>query len=127
MENILFYFCSAAGPEASGTPNFNKRAVSSISGSQEEESCEPPPLSPAGSSVLPKSTPSAHSWSQVRSVILESPISRCPTAGSTGVVSRSLASAPQTVPVAPADHQAQLHNYICPASPQVQGHPVHFI
>ncbi len=120
MENILFYFCSAAGPEASGTPNFNKRAVSSISGSQEEESCEPPPLSPAGSSVLPKSTPSAHSWSQVRSVILESPIHvpgpgpcvppRCPTAGSTGVVSRSLASAPQTVPVAPADHQAQLHN-----------------
>ncbi len=105
MENILFYFCSAAGPEASGTPNFNKRAVSSVSGSQEEESCEPPPFSPAGSSVLPKSTPSAHSWSQVRSVILESPIHvrgpgpcvppRCPTAGSTGVVSQSLASAPR--------------------------------
>ncbi len=37
---VSFCFCSAAGPEASGTQNFNKRAVSSVSGSQEEESCE---------------------------------------------------------------------------------------
>ncbi len=34
----------------------------------------PPPLSPAGSSGLPKSTPPAHSWNQVRAVALESPL-----------------------------------------------------
>ncbi len=68
---VSFCFCSAAGPAASGTQN-NKRAVSSISGSQEEESGEPcitsslpSPLSP-GSRWLPKSTPPAHSWNQVR-------------------------------------------------------------
>ncbi len=33
-------FCSTVGPEASGTQNFNRRAVSSDSGSQEEESCK---------------------------------------------------------------------------------------
>ncbi len=38
---VSFCFCSAAGPAASGTQNINKRAVSSISGSQEEESGEP--------------------------------------------------------------------------------------
>ncbi len=40
----------------------------------------PPPLSPAGSSGLPKSTPPAHSWNQVRAVALESPlqvVTRC--------------------------------------------------
>ncbi len=31
-----------------------------------------PPLSPAGSSGLPKSTPPAHSWNQVRAIALES-------------------------------------------------------
>ncbi len=43
VENPLFQFCfcSAAGPAASGTQNFNKRAVSSVSGSQEEESGVP--------------------------------------------------------------------------------------
>ncbi len=34
----------------------------------------PPPLSPAGSSELPKSTPPAHSWNQLRAVTLESPL-----------------------------------------------------
>ncbi len=34
----------------------------------------PPPLSPAGSSGLPKSTPPAHSWNQVRALTLESPL-----------------------------------------------------
>ncbi len=34
----------------------------------------PPPLSPAGSSGLPKNTPPAHSWNQVRAVTLESPL-----------------------------------------------------
>ncbi len=34
----------------------------------------PPPLSPAGSSGLPKTTPPAHSWNQVRAVTLESPL-----------------------------------------------------
>ncbi len=38
---VSFCFCSAAGPAASGTQNFNKRAVSSVSGSQEEESGVP--------------------------------------------------------------------------------------
>ncbi len=32
----------------------------------------PPPLSPAGSSWLPKSTPPPHSWNQLRAVALES-------------------------------------------------------
>ncbi len=43
MENpfFSFCFCSAVGPAASGTQNFNKRAVSSVSGSQEEESGVP--------------------------------------------------------------------------------------
>ncbi len=34
----------------------------------------PPPLSPAGSSGLPKNTSPAHSWNQVRAVTLESPL-----------------------------------------------------
>ncbi len=38
---VLICFCSAAGPAASGTQNINKRAVSSVSGSQEEESGVP--------------------------------------------------------------------------------------
>ncbi len=42
-ENILFhfFFCSAAGPAASGTQNINKRAASSVSWSREEESGGP--------------------------------------------------------------------------------------
>ncbi len=42
VENPLFHicFCSTAGPAASGTQSVNKRAGSSVSGSQEEESCE---------------------------------------------------------------------------------------
>ncbi len=69
---VSFCFCSAAGPAASGTQNINKRAVSSISGSQEEESGEPcitgslPPSSLAMRQVVAKSTPPAHSWNQVR-------------------------------------------------------------
>ncbi len=47
------------------------------------------------------------------------------TVGTTGTVSRSLASAPRSVSVAPADHQIRLHDSVHPASPQVQGHPVH--
>ncbi len=46
--------------------------------------------------------------------------------GATGTVSRSLASAPQSVSVAPTDHQTRLCDSVRPASPQVQGHPVHF-
>ncbi len=38
---VSFCFCSDAGPAASGTQNFNKGAVSSVSGSQEEESGVP--------------------------------------------------------------------------------------
>ncbi len=58
---------------------------------------------------------------------------RCPTTGyvggsvgAAGTVSRSLASAPQSVSVAPTDHQTRLCDSVRPASPQVQGHPVHF-
>ncbi len=46
--------------------------------------------------------------------------------GAAGTVSRSLASAPQSVSVAPTDHQTRLCNSVRPASPQVQGHPAHF-
>ncbi len=46
--------------------------------------------------------------------------------GAAGTVSQSLASAPQSVSVAPTDHQTRLCDSVRPASPQVQGHPVHF-
>ncbi len=76
---IIFCFCSAVGPEASGTQNFTKRAVSSVSGSQEGESCElcitgslPSSSLASGQQWVPKSSPSAHSWNQVRAVTLES-------------------------------------------------------
>ncbi len=46
--------------------------------------------------------------------------------GAAGTVSRSLASAPQSISVAPTDHQTRLCDSVRPASPQVQGHPVHF-
>ncbi len=46
--------------------------------------------------------------------------------GAAGTVSRSLASAPQSVSAAPTDHQTRLCDSVRPASPQVQGHPVHF-
>ncbi len=41
-------------------------------------------------------------------------------------VSWSLASSPQFVSVAPVDHQTRLCDSVRPASPQVQGHLVHF-
>ncbi len=143
----------------------------------------PLPLSP-GSRWLPKSTPPAHSWNQVRVVALQSPLQVvtrravtslkpgscvsfhtrrnqvsvtlhtqtpppaitgqavtgpgagpcappcCPSAGtsvgSAGTVSRSLVSAPRSVSVAPADHQTRLRDSVRPASPQVQGCPLHF-
>ncbi len=43
--------------------------------------------------------------------------------GAAGTVSRSLAS---VLPMAPTDHQTRLCDSVRPASPQVQGHPVHF-
>ncbi len=46
--------------------------------------------------------------------------------GSAGTGSRSLVSAPRSVSVAPADHQTRLHDSVRPASPQVQGCPLHF-
>ncbi len=46
--------------------------------------------------------------------------------GAAGTVSLSLASAPQSVSVAPTDHQTRLCHSVRPASPQVQGHLVHF-
>ncbi len=46
--------------------------------------------------------------------------------GSAGTVSLSLISAPRSVSVAPADHQTQLCDSVRPASPQVQGCPLHF-
>ncbi len=139
----------------------------------------PPPLSPGGR-WLPKSTPPAHSWNQVRAVALQSPLQiitrravtslkpgscvsfrtrrnqvsvtlhtqtpppavtgqavtgslfsttlplRGYVCGSAGTVSRSLVSAPRSVSVAPADHQTRLRDSVRPASPQVQGCPLHF-
>ncbi len=111
----------------------------------------PPPLSP-GSWGLPKSTPPAHLWNRVRAVALKPPLqvvirkpgscvsphtrrnqvsvtlhTQTPPPAITGqAVSRSLASAPQSVSVAPTDHQTRLCDSVRPASPQVQGHPVHF-
>ncbi len=46
--------------------------------------------------------------------------------GSAGMGSRSLVSAPRSVSVAPADHQTRLRDSVRPASPQVQGCPLHF-
>ncbi len=177
---VSFCFCSQ---------NFNKRAVSSVSGSQEEESCE---LCITGS--LPSSsfasgqqwvaqerpscpfvepgkgcntwvpascrhTPGCHKpqagflnflpqkeesgecytshpdpapchhkpWAgSLCSTMLPHHGYVCVPVGSAGTVSQSLASAPQSVPVAPAVHQTWLCDSVCPASPQVQGHPVHF-
>ncbi len=188
---VSFCFCSAAGPAASGTKTPIKEQFPRSLGLKRRRVVDrasqdrfPPPLLPAGSSVLPKSTPPAHSWNQVRAVTLESPLhvvtrravtslkpgscvssrtrrdqvsvtlhtqtlpsqarpsqaqagSLCSTtlphrgyvsgpAGSACTVSRSLASAPQSVSVAPADHQTWLRDSVCPASLQVLGHPVHF-
>ncbi len=46
--------------------------------------------------------------------------------GPTCAVSASLVSAPQSVSLAHSDHQARLCNSVRPASPQVQGCPLHF-
>ncbi len=50
----------------------------------------------------------------------------CGPVGSAGMGSRSLVSAPRSVSVAPADHQTRLRDSVRPASPQVQGCPLHF-
>ncbi|XP_058621250.1 uncharacterized protein LOC131533149 [Onychostoma macrolepis] len=195
VENlVLFCFCSGAGPAASGTQNINKRAVSSISGSQEEESGEPcitgslpssslasrqqwvaqehpscPFVEPGkgGNTRVPASsrhTPGCHKPQagflcflpheeesgecytahpgpvpcrhrpghhrfRARSLCSTSLPHRGHVGGPTGpadTVSRSLASTPQSVSVAPADHQTQLCDSVRPASPQVQGHSVQF-
>ncbi len=190
---VSFCFCSAAGPAASGTQNINKRAVSSISGSQEEESGEPcitsslpssslarqqvvaqehpscPFVEPGkgGSTPVPASsrhTPGCHKPQAGFLCFLphEEESGECYTThpdpapchhrpgrhrprggslcstmlplrgyvggpvGSAGTVSRSLVSAPRSVSVAPADHQTRLRDSVRPASPQVQGCPLHF-
>ncbi len=180
-------FLSAAGPAASGTQNFNKGAVSSVSGSQEEESGVPcitgslpssslarqggvaqehpscPFVEPGkGSSTQAPATSRHTQAGLLRFLPHEEESGECytthpdpaprhhrpglhrPRAGSlcstslphhgyvggsigaAGTVSRSLASAPQSVSVAPTDHQTRLCDSVRPASPQVQGHPVHF-
>ncbi len=106
-----------------------------------------PPLSP-GRGGLPKSTPPAHLWNRVKAVALKPPLqvvtrkpgscvsshtrrnqvsvtlhTQTPPPAITG---QSLASAPQSVSVAPTDHQTRPCDSVRPASPQVQGHPVHF-
>ncbi len=77
---FLFCFCSATDPRVSGTQNFNKRAVSFSSGSQEGEDGSvrdprlhtpvPPLSSPVGSrvrseGVTPSPASPAQLWSQV--------------------------------------------------------------
>ncbi len=190
---VSFCFCSAAGPAASGTQNINKRAVSSISGSQEEESGEPcitgslpssslarrqvvaqehpscPFVEPGkgGSTPVPASsrhTPGCHKpqagflcflpheeesgecytthpdpapchhrpgrhrprGGSLCSTMLPLRGYVCGPIGSAGTVSRSLVSTPRSVSVAPADHQTRLRDSVRPASPQVQGCPLHF-
>ncbi len=184
---FMFFMWSAAGPAASGTQNFNKRAVSSVSGSQEEESGVPcitgslpssslarqggvaqehpscPFVEPGkGSSTQAPATSRHTQAGLLRFLPHEEESGECytthpdpaprhhrpglhrPRAGSlcstslphhgyvggsvgaAGTVSRSLASAPQSVSVAPTDHQTRLCDSVRPASPQVQGHPVHF-
>ncbi len=189
---VSFCFCSAAGPAASGTQNINKRAVSSISGSQEEESGEPcitsslpssslarqqvvaqehpscPFVEPGkgGSTPVPASSRHTPGCLKPQAGFLcflphEEESGECYTThpdpapchhrpgrhrprggslcstmlplrgyvggpvGSAGTVSRSLVSAP-SVSVAPADHQTRLRDSVRPASPQVQGCPLHF-
>ncbi len=184
---VSFCFCSAAGPAASGTQNFNKGAVSSVSGSQEEESGVPcitgslpssslarqggvaqehpscPFVEPGKGSSTQAPATSRHTQAGLLRFLphkeesgecytthpdpapchhrpgLHRPRagSLCSTSlphhgyvggsvGAAGTVSRSLASAPQSVSVAPTDHQTRLCDSVRPASPQVQGHPVHF-
>ncbi len=78
VENILFLF--RHWPGTSGTQT-SLRAVSSVSGSQEGESCElcitgllPSSSLASGQQWCPRSSHSAHSWNQVRAVTLESPL-----------------------------------------------------
>ncbi len=164
------------------TQNFNKRAVSSVSGSQEEESGVPCITGSLPSSSLARqwgvaqkhpscpfvepgkgsSTQAPASSRHTQAGLLcfppheeesgecyttypdPAPCRHRPRAGSlcstslphhgyfgdpvgaAGMVSRSLASAPQSVSVAPTDHQTRLCDSVRPASPQVQGHPVLF-
>ncbi len=77
VENLLFHFVlPPAVPNTSIKEQFpqslglKRRRVASCASRDRF----PPPLSPAGSSGLPKSTPPAHSWNQVRAVTLESPL-----------------------------------------------------
>ncbi len=77
---VSFCFCSAAGPAASGTQNINKEQFPQSLGLKRRRVVNrasrvhfPLPLSP-GSRWLPKSTPPAHSWNQVRVVALQSPL-----------------------------------------------------
>ncbi len=184
---VSFCFCSAAGPAASGTQNFNKGAVSSVSESQEEESGVPcitgslpsssltrqggvaqehpscPFVEPGKGSSTQAPATSRHTQAGLLRFLphkeesgecytthpdpahchhrpglhLPRAGSLCSTSlphhgyvggsvGAAGTVSRSLASAPQSVSVAPTDHQTRLCDSVRPASPQVQGHPVHF-
>ncbi len=195
VENLLFRFVSVPplAQQPAGTQNINKRAVSSISGSQEEESGEPcitsslpssslarqqvvaqehpscPFVEPGkgGSTPVPASsrhTPGCHKPQAGFLCFLphEEESGECYTThpdpapchhrpgrhrprggslcstmlplrgyvggpvGSAGTVSRSLVSAPRSVSVAPADHQTRLRDSVRPASPQVQGCPLHF-
>ncbi len=82
-------FCSAVGPEASGTQNFTLERCPQTLGPERGRvaSCAsrdrfPPPLSP-GSRWLPKSTPPAHSWNQVTHAGLSQASSRVPVFPST--------------------------------------------
>ncbi len=50
----------------------------------------------------------------------------CGPLGAACAVSASLVSAPQSISLAHSDHQARLCDSVRPASPQVQGYPLHF-
>ncbi len=79
VENLLFRFVFVL-PLASTKTSIKERFPQSLGLKRRRVvSCAsrvrfPPPLSPAGSSGLPKSTPPAHLWNQVSAVTPESPL-----------------------------------------------------
>ncbi len=145
--SILFLF--RRWPRSQRYPKLHLRAVSSVSGSREGESCELcitgslPSSSLARQQVVAQEHPSCPFVEPGKGGSTPGPASSRHTSGchkpqagflcflpheeeSGGTGSRSLVSAPWSVSVAPADHQTRLRDSVRPASPQVKGCPLHF-
>ncbi len=125
---------SEEGSESSGRSKTSPlSSTSSVASGQQRAvrdghpslSCTPCPAVEPGKccTAIPKRAPRAAS---LRSTSLP----HCGYAGGplgpTCAVSASLVSAPQSVSLAHSDHQARLCDSVRPASPQVQGCPLHF-